>query len=497
MCSPRGRRFFIATKTAPVRRQGAVLFQIAAGAVRGGGALQVEVALGVVEADAADDLLQGLFIVGILAVLDPLADDVAHDAAEIVVAGVAQEAAAVGQHTDEVAQQAEVGQGLHLVLHADLLVAEPPGAAGLDLAGHLVGLEAAADGADLLVVDGVQAVDDGLGALVGVVQSAEQGRDGAAAGVLGDHVKAGVGAQQGVHLAVDAAQAGVVQLHGHAVLVVQLAQVDQDGGLVLLGLLGGDGFAGHGLLVDGVHFLDGSFTVGHVVQAVVRSAAAHLDKELQPLGQGVHHAVDAGQLLLAHARGQFAHVLHKAGLVDVDGLVGAEGGSDGELDGGVVLDLLMPLQAVDGVVGGADESDVGLLDQAADGQLGVVLQLFVAEVPDLLGGVAVQDAVVAKVGVQLQVGPVVHGVADGHGQGLGKFLEALAVGLGAGDVLFGHAVGAHDAPLVVVACQAAVGLAAAQPDLGNILKLAVLIDLAGRDVAVVVADGHAGGICMI
>src|SRR5699024_11648304 len=105
-----------------------------------------------------------------------------------------------------------------------------------------------------------------------------------------------------------------------------------------------------------------------------------------------------------------------------------EGGSDGELDGGVVLDLLMPLQAVDGVVGGADESDVGLLDQAADGQLGVVLQLFVAEVPDLLGGVAVQDAVVAKVGVQLQVGPVVHGVANGQVQGLGKFLEALAVG---------------------------------------------------------------------
>ena len=106
---------------------------------RRGRSLQVEVPICVVEADAADDLLQSLLVVGILAVLDPLADDVAHDAAEVVVAGVAQEAAAVGQHTDEVAQQAEVGQGLHLVFHADLLVAEPPGAAGLDLAGHLVG----------------------------------------------------------------------------------------------------------------------------------------------------------------------------------------------------------------------------------------------------------------------------------------------------------------------------------------------------------------------
>ena len=44
--------------------------------------LQVEVALCVVEADAADDLLQSLLVVGILAVLDPLTDEVAEDAAE-------------------------------------------------------------------------------------------------------------------------------------------------------------------------------------------------------------------------------------------------------------------------------------------------------------------------------------------------------------------------------------------------------------------------------
>ena len=59
--------------------------------------LQVEVALCIVKADALDDLLQRLLVVGILAILDPLADDVAQDAAEVVMTGVAQEAAAVGQ----------------------------------------------------------------------------------------------------------------------------------------------------------------------------------------------------------------------------------------------------------------------------------------------------------------------------------------------------------------------------------------------------------------
>ena len=136
--------------------------------------LQSEVALCVVEADALDDLLQSLLVVGILAVLDPLADQVAQDAAEVVVAGIAQEAAAVGQHTDKVAQQAQACQTGHLLFHADLVVVEPPCGAVLDLAGDLIILEAAQNGADLLVVSGVQAVDDGLGALVGLIQSAQQ-----------------------------------------------------------------------------------------------------------------------------------------------------------------------------------------------------------------------------------------------------------------------------------------------------------------------------------
>ena len=72
------------------------------------------------------------------------------------------------------------------------------------------------------------------------------------------------------------------------------------------------------------------------------------------------HAVDAGQLFLAHNGSQLAHVLSEAGLVDVEGLVGAEGRRHGELDGGIFLDLLVPVQVVDGVIGGADEGHVGV-----------------------------------------------------------------------------------------------------------------------------------------
>ena len=66
-----------------------------------------------------------------------------------------------------------------------------------------------------------------LGHSVGVVQGAEQLLDFAAAGGGVDwYVKAGVGTQQAVHLAVHAAAIVVMDLHGNAQTVVLLAEMD-------------------------------------------------------------------------------------------------------------------------------------------------------------------------------------------------------------------------------------------------------------------------------
>jgi len=59
----------------------------------------------VAEADPFNDLLKRSIVVGILPVFYPITDEVAQNAAEVVMAGVAQEAAGIGQHTDEIAQQ--------------------------------------------------------------------------------------------------------------------------------------------------------------------------------------------------------------------------------------------------------------------------------------------------------------------------------------------------------------------------------------------------------
>ena len=153
---------------------------------------KTEVALCVVEADAFHDLLEGGIDVGVLTVFYPVTDEVAHNATEIVVTGVTQEGAGVGKHADEITQQAQTCQGLHLLFHANLVIVEPPGRTVLDLAGNLGALEAADECAQLGIVSRIQRVQDGLGALTGLFQSGQKLGDVATAGVLGNGIHTGV-----------------------------------------------------------------------------------------------------------------------------------------------------------------------------------------------------------------------------------------------------------------------------------------------------------------
>ena len=157
----------------------------------------------------------------------------------------------------------------------------------------------------------------------------------------------------------------------------------------------------------------------------------------------------------------------------------------------------MPLQGVDGIVGGADKGDIGLADQATGGHVGIFLQQLIAVLPDAGCAFHGQRLFHAEELLQLQVAPVVHGVADGHFQRLSQLQETLVRGLVAGNIILRDAVGTHHAPLVVVACVGAVGLLAAQPNLYDVVEAAVLVDLLGVQVAVIVTQGHLGCVVVV
>ena len=139
----------------------------------------------------------------------------------------------------------------------------------------------------------------------------------------------------------------------------------------------------------------------------------------------------------------------------------------------------MPLQRINGIVGGADQGNVGSFDQAAYRPL--VLQLLVAQIPYLLCGISAQMAGVAKVSLQLQMAPVVQRIADKLFQGLSPFLEFLAVSSISGDIFFIDTIGTHLTPFVVIS---------AQPYLGNVFKFSVFCDFSGVDMTMVIQNWH-------
>ncbi len=349
----------------------------------------------------------------------------------------------------------------------------------LELAGDAGALERADHGVQQLVLPGVQAVQDGAGQGVLGVQRVQQGVQRAGAVDVVHAVKAGVRPQPGEHGAVGVSHAVVVDLHHPAHGVVALGAEQQQRRLEALGLFHRDALAPQGLFQDGVHLLPACASEGHVVQAVVGGPAARLVKGLHPLLQRPLQAVQIRDLHPG-AAAQLGQEVRPARLFQVQRLVRPEGGGHHRGDGRILRDALVPRQIGRGVVGGAHHGHVALAEDAPDAHIRLC-QLFDAQIPDPLGGVAVEHALIAEVGAQLQVAPVVHGVADGPGQRLGKLLELLPLRGVPGDVPLVHPVGAHHPPLVVIPLQ---------PDLVDVLKPAVLKDLPGIHMAVVVDDGH-------
>ena len=88
--------------------------------------------------------------------------------------GIGQEAAAVGQHADKAAQQAQLRELRHLTLHAIFLIVKPPAGTELHLARHPFALEVADHGTQHFVIARVQAVQDGFRQQVLFVLFAQQ-----------------------------------------------------------------------------------------------------------------------------------------------------------------------------------------------------------------------------------------------------------------------------------------------------------------------------------
>ena len=216
--------------------------------------------------------------------------------------------------------------------------------------------------------------------------------------------------------------------------------------------------------------------VHHILQSVVRYVTAHGSEECHTLFQSILQCCKAADFCHAADSCQLIQIIQIVGLFNVHGLIGSPCGEHLYVKALVLGNFLMPLQRIHRVVGGANQSNVALFNQVTDAH-GRLCQLFVAELPNLIRGLAAQNTRIAKISLQLQMAPVEQGIADCFAQALCPFTEFFIVGSVSCNVFFLYAAGAHETPFIMVA---------AQPDLSDILKLTILSDFPGVNVAVVV-----------
>ena len=446
-----------------------------------------KVVVGVVEGDVLDDPAEELHVGDELAVLDPPSYDAAEDAAEVLVAGVGEERARVGEHADEPRERREVGEVAQLLLHAEPVVVEPPRGADLDaLRERAVRLEAARDGAHDLVVVLVERVEDDLRHRAGALERVEQPRERLRAAGVADRVEACVGAEGGEHRVGVVADAPVVELHDPAALRVLPGEVPEDRRAELVAVRDGDRLPGAAGAQDRVELPRRGLGADDAVEPVVGDAASPLREVLYAQ---VERLQEVGELRDPEPDDLLKRldVPGERLLVHVERLVGAERGEHLHLARLVRRDLVVPLQGVHRVVRRADELYVRLLDDAPDGHR-LPGEDLVALVVDSLCGLPVELLGYAEVVLELEVCPVVERVADEPREGLGPGLEGDERVGGAGDLGLREAARAHLPPLVVVA---------AEPHLGNCLVAPVLRDVAWVDVAVVVDYGHLRGVAVV
>ena len=148
----------------------------------------------------------------------------------------------------------------------------------------------------------------------------------------------------------------------------------------------------------------------------------------------------------------------------------------------------MPTQVIYWVVGGADDLHA-ITTHEPSGCITRLTELFVTFIKDFTGCCGVEYLVDTEGRLQFEVCPMIERVAKGIGDGLGPFLEFLPIRcVGTCAVAFGHSVGAHGAPFVMVSTQ---------PKLGDTAELMVFGYHLRNQMAMVVDDGHLLGVVVI
>ena len=122
----------------------------------------------------------------------PTADQLTHDPSEVFMSWIGKKTSGVCEHSDKIAQQAQICQRSHLFHHAGLVVIKPPCGPLLDLSNGIAVLEAADDRTDDFIICRVQAVNNRLRQLICIIYRIQEICKLVCRSVVADAVKSGI-----------------------------------------------------------------------------------------------------------------------------------------------------------------------------------------------------------------------------------------------------------------------------------------------------------------
>ena len=191
-----------------------------------------------------------------------------------------------------------------------------------------------------------------------------------------------------------------MELHHQSPPGVLDRAVEQQLGLPRFGFFHGGSFAGENLLERCVQRGLRETPEADVIQPVIRRTAAVGGKIGNAIRQGALHVLNVSERI-AHSLQQLLNVRRKAWFVELQCFIRAEGGADLYREVLICRQFFVPLQTVAGIVRGADHLHIAAANEATGGEIRAILQLLIAELPDLTGGVLRQEALPAEVVFQL------------------------------------------------------------------------------------------------
>ena len=163
--------------------------------------------------------------------------------------------------------------------------------------------------------------------------------------------------------------------------------------------------------------------------------------------EGINHILEVDDVH-AGLLTQCLHIIGKARLVNVHGLVGAPGGQHVNLET-AFLDLLVINQVIYGIVGCADALNIEAGHQSACRKLRE-FEFLITFVIDLARSGWAEHLVYAKTRTKFKVSPVIQRIAVAVGNGVSPFLKLLPIRSITGNIFLINAIGTHSAPLVMV-----------------------------------------------